>query len=538
MKLKGLIYKIFMVLCLVGLFEARAGVNTYAEEWKTRDYKSFGDTITIKAKKQMIYKLVPDEDGLYGFKLTCDTKKLKDGRTVHTAFATVYNANKEFISCVQYESEWIFLRSGKTYYVVVKKEASCDSLNAKICIDKGPTGECNHPDVSEAYLNNEDYTNINKANIKGVTYDKETHTLKLNNYSGSDEFILNSYYDVLSDEKDWPYFPKLNIKITGTNTVEYNKDSATLFSVYWCGNINVIGNGTLNIKFNGKNKSVDDVNLFIEAKRSNVIIDGPNINIEKASGTVISTYGEWGPYGKFEIKSGSISINTFENENNDYFYSAFETGYFEMSGGSIKVNYARKNDVMPSHIYETIHVLGEMNVTGGKIIITGDEKVLEKLNPISSGAGVSDEVKKFITKGKATDDSKSDDKNKTYGAKVGSKISDGKLIYKVTKTGTIDGKVVGKVTVVGLKKKTLKKVSIKSVLTINGVKYKVTAISKKAFKKGKKLKKITIKSKSIKKIAKGAFKGLKKSCVIKVPKAKKKNYVKKIKKSGFKGIVK
>ena len=147
------------------------------------------------------------------------------------------------------------------------------------------------------------------------------------------------------------------------------------------------------------------------------------------------------------------------------------------------------------------------------------------------------------------------------GPKVGSKITDGKLIYKVTKAGSLDGKTVGKVTVVGLKKKSLKKVSIKSLLTVNGVKYKVTAIGKKAFKKGKKLKSIVIgknvtkigkgafagckklksikiKSKKIKKFVKGTFKGVKKTCVIKVPKAKKKVYVKKIKKAGFKGIVK
>lgn len=118
-----------------------------------------------------------------------------------------------------------------------------------------------------------------------------------------------------------------------------------------------------------------------------------------------------------------------------------------------------------------------------------------------------------------------------------SEITDGSLIYKVTKLATSDGKTASEVTVVGVKKKSLKKVTIKSTVTINGVKYNVTAIGKKAFKKCKKLKKIVIKSKHIKKFAKGAFKGLKKSCVIKVPKSMKKVYAKKIKKAGFKGIV-
>ena len=157
------------------------------------------------------------------------------------------------------------------------------------------------------------------------------------------------------------------------------------------------------------------------------------------------------------------------------------------------------------------------------------------------------------------------DSNKTEDAvesvKLGSKITDGNLIYKVTKEGTSDGKTVGNVTVVGLKKKLLKKVSIKTILTVDDVKYKVTAIGKKAFKNSKKLKSVVIgknvskigngafvgckklksikiKSKKLKKFVKGTFKGVKKICVIKVPKAKKKVYAKKIKKAGFKGIVK
>ncbi|HAH17599.1 MAG TPA: hypothetical protein DCL29_01055, partial [Eubacterium sp.] len=65
----------------------------------------------------------------------------------------------------------------------------------------------------------------------------------------------------------------------------------------------------------------------------------------------------------------------------------------------------------------------------------------------------------------------------------------------------------------------------------------VSKISKGAFAGCKKLKSIKIKSNKIKKFVKGTFKGLKKTCVIKVPKAMKNVYAKKIKKAGFKGIV-
>ncbi|HAV91061.1 MAG TPA: hypothetical protein DCW44_07300 [Eubacterium sp.] len=194
-----------------------------------------------------------------------------------------------------------------------------------------------------------------------------------------------------------------------------------------------------------------------------------------------------------------------------------------------------------------------------------DNKKVGTAKVIIKGIGVFTGSKKVTFKIVKTINGKDiDDKTKNESAndiKGVSSITDGKLIYKVTKEGTLDGKTVGKVTVVGLKKKSLKKVSIKSVLIYEGVKYKVTAIGKKAFKNGKKLKSIvigknvskiskgafagckklksiTIKSKKIKKFVKGTFKGVKKICVIKVPKAKKKVYAKKIKKAGFKGIVK
>ncbi len=106
-----------------------------------------------------------------------------------------------------------------------------------------------------------------------------------------------------------------------------------------------------------------------------------------------------------------------------------------------------------------------------------------------------------------------------------------------------------------------KSVKISSTVTVDGVTYKVTAIGANAFKKAKKVKKVTLPAsiKSVKKkaftgakklkkiiikgkktkFAKGAFKGLNtKKITIKVPKAKLKAYKKALKKAGFKGKVK
>ncbi len=101
-----------------------------------------------------------------------------------------------------------------------------------------------------------------------------------------------------------------------------------------------------------------------------------------------------------------------------------------------------------------------------------------------------------------------------------------------------------------------KTVKIPSTVTVNGVKAKVTAIDKNAFKKAKKkltkvviganvttigkkafagckkLRKITIKTKKLKSVGKKAFKGINKNAIIKVPKAKKKAYTKLLKNKG------
>lgn len=101
-----------------------------------------------------------------------------------------------------------------------------------------------------------------------------------------------------------------------------------------------------------------------------------------------------------------------------------------------------------------------------------------------------------------------------------------------------------------------KSVKIPSTVTVNGVKAKVTAIDKNAFKKAKKkltkvviganvttigkkafagckkLRKITIKTKKLKSVGKKAFKGINKNAIIKVPKAKKKAYTKLLRNKG------
>ena len=80
--------------------------------------------------------------------------------------------------------------------------------------------------------------------------------------------------------------------------------------------------------------------------------------------------------------------------------------------------------------------------------------------------------------------------------------------------------------------KKLKKATIPATITKDGIIYKVTSIEKNAFKGCKNLKSISIKSTTLKKVGKNAFKGIHKKAVIKVPKKLKKEYKKLFRKKG------
>ena len=149
--------------------------------------------------------------------------------------------------------------------------------------------------------------------------------------------------------------------------------------------------------------------------------------------------------------------------------------------------------------------------------------------------------------------------NKKKPAAKGPTLKDSKgATYKVT------GAKVKNPTVTYVKpKKNVKKVSIPATITVKGVKYQVTAVSKDAFKNNKKvtqvtidknvknigknafygcknLKKVIIKTTKLTKktVGKNAFKGIHKKATIKVPKKKLNAYKKLLKNSGMKKSVK
>lgn len=194
----------------------------------------------------------------------------------------------------------------------------------------------------------------------------------------------------------------------------------------------------------------------------------------------------------------------------------------------------------------------DVEVTYSDNVNAGEGKVIVK----GKGDYTGTVTFKFSIKAKDENVAKKD--NNTEKNSETSIFDDGKLIYKIVKPA---GKKYGKVSVIGLKKKSLKKINIKASVKHAGLTYKITSIGanafknkkkitsvkigknvtkigKKAFYKCKKLKKVVIKSVKLKKIGKKAYAKTSKKLVIKVASKKKKTYFKKLKKAGFKGKIK
>lgn len=107
--------------------------------------------------------------------------------------------------------------------------------------------------------------------------------------------------------------------------------------------------------------------------------------------------------------------------------------------------------------------------------------------------------------------------------KIGKIINDKGINYKITKLTDKNGKL----TLISVKNKKTKKITIPKEVKKYGYKFTITQIGKNVFTRCKKLKQLTIKSRTITKIGKNKFP---KKCKIVVPQAMKKRYTKLLKK--------
>lgn len=177
--------------------------------------------------------------------------------------------------------------------------------------------------------------------------------------------------------------------------------------------------------------------------------------------------------------------------------------------------------------------------------------------PLAEVQRIQDTLKKAIAGLQVKQETKPDPQPepKPEPPKVGTILKDAKgtALYKVTGDNTVTFQKPAK--------KTNKKFTIPAEITVNGVKYKVTAIADKAFMANKKLtqvvigknvktigksafekcgklKTINVKGTAVKKVGKNALKGIQAKCRIKVPKKKLNAYKKIFRGKGQKKTVK
>lgn len=251
-----------------------------------------------------------------------------------------------------------------------------------------------------------------------------------------------------------------------------------------------------------------------ELENVNVIVTG-----EKA---VVEKLGDFGNKGNPTAEKMYVVFSCYkEVDEPDVEIRKFE------STDVAKLNVDLKNDSEAPYTGEPVKP--ELDLNG---LIEGKDVEISYENNdrlglayiVVKGVGMFNGTKKipFIITGKQVID----------GPKVGTKITDGKFIYTIKKQAqrvieckAVDGKPVftesnelnpGSVAVTKLKKKSLKKVNINSEVVIDGFKYQITEIGKKAFKNNKKIKQVNIKSEYLTKIGNYAFANCKKLKKVKI----------------------
>ena len=423
--------------------------------------------------------------------------------------------------------------------------------------------------------------------VPGITWDESTKTLTFDGYNEGQVLIESEKYlekvkVVIKNQNKMKYacyYMVADVVSDGFNTKNID--------------LEFVGNGSIEIEGSMSMKSDElDRTLVIDGPKIivNDIWTVENF-VMKSGKLIVDVHGSCNNMGMIVEKSFNVFGGTIIGRMDDEFYNGdgrslfielgsgctgmvencviICTGYVDrlkendlaictysmvVEGGYCKPINVTMNNVLTYYVRELSNVpainIGRFKVsipekeyvyTGKRIepkvkvggLIEGEDyavtyinnKKIGKANIIVSGVGLYkgnikisfDIVKKKTGSGKGKSTDKSD------------AIKYKKLLYRVVSEAEANSKY-GKVELVGSVNKKCKKITIPKVVKINNKKYRVVSIAKKAFADCKKLKKVIIKSTSIKKIGRKAFAG-KKKITIKVPKKKKKAYKKLLKKA-------
>ena len=351
---------------------------------------------------------------------------------------------------------------------------------------------------------------VKKANIKGLTYDEDTHTLTLENakIKGCLEAqVANPGFGFDIQNLD------INIVVKGNNKIISNGLCGSyLIKTDKVTNCNISGGGTLNLV--SANTCIKTHNTTIE----NVTIKGDNFELLSYDTTIKNV--------KFDVSIDYSDDNYYENSDcldrdydiyyNSLFYNGYEEDYgtFDLTDCTLNLRY---------------NLLPAKYLKDGGLSVTFLDYDARKFKNCEINVTIQKEMLKRY-KDKFNDRFK---KNKTlkvnyktikksyrdYCDKGAFYITEDGVAYKVTKAASSDGKYIGSVELIGTSKNDNSKITIPDSIKIGMfAEFKVVKIHKDAVSNLKKLKKLVI-GKNVRIIGKNAFAGNKKLNYVKIKSA-------------------
>ena len=312
------------------------------------------------------------------------------------------------------------------------------------------------------------------------------------------------------------------------STLQYYRDSAIRAQ----GSIHLLG-GSINVIWRDKNATIKPVSVFdslcsrtySEDCVVTVYLPSDMSDIAFANSHVAAEAGM-----QQDISHGMYEVNGKFNLSQNFKLEKYE---FDYTGSAIKPVVIVPEGVSPGVGYY-VYYMDNVEPGTGKVVIKGlidskfeqmiEFKIVRNENSGGSGSGG------FGSK--AGDDFPTevyDVKDLKVGMKIKCPSVNG--IYKIIKITKKGGRIVGgKLEYVRPIKRNKKTFKIVDYVKINGARFKVTSIGKKAFKKCKKIKKVKIRSKRLLKFSKSSFKGIPKKVNRKLKLVVRKKYKKKYKK--------
>lgn len=362
--------------------------------------------------------------------------------------------------------------------------------------------------IGENVFGGEDIQYLDNGNVKGVTWNEEKNQLTLENFKGSGNLLLNFLNDYSKEEskKEKKKALKQNVEIVvkGNNVING--------SIHSHSNLYIHGNGVLKVTGYDINSGND-----LMWKEHSIIADN-NLIIDGVTLDSVTMKAD----GNIKISNAKINSSFYawlhNDDNGDYWFNKFIDGgdiedkrNIEIDNSSICLNYLKPSKKVIKHGIKRSECIigGSLKIKNSNIEFKGSKKALKY---VSLFFGNETEIEsgnvKYVN---------------------GMIVSVGSNDYRITKLG----KKVSEVELIeGWTEKTA---VVKKYIKIDGKKYRITSIGKKAFAKCKGIKNVVIKSKYIKKIGKKAFVTKNGNTItFKVPSANKKAYSKLIKKAGIK----